>query len=420
MGGAFRLLVAAIGVYSCSGTSVADSAALQVQLQQRALRYFIEQHHPVTGLVRDKADNFADNSPSNVVASIAATGFGLVAIAHAGSVGTFPRDQAVAYATKVLRFARDGVPRHRGWFLHWIHWQTGERIWNSEYSPIDTALFIAGALYAGAALRDPQVKRLANQLYNEIDFSYFLTDDGTRPRKQTLSLSYTPERGFSMFQWNIYAEQKILLLLGLGHPSAPLPAGVWTSWNRSPSRIGGCQRHMGANMPLFVHQYSELFADFRSLDDGYPSYFDNTRTATLCSRVIAKRRAESFQTLRMGFWGYSAGESNGAYRVFNPRNGRSTVCIGCALGSIAWLPELILGDAGQWLTSPFSPRIWGRYGFVDSVDVDQDWASKRVLGITVGPIYMSIANLDSPSSIWSVFNEIPDIKLAFSRIRQRQ
>jgi hypothetical protein len=72
-------------------------------------------------------------------------------------VGKIPVKFARDYAFKTLRFVRDYVPHHKGWLVHFADWKTGDRAWGSEHSTIDTALFIAGALYAAEVLKDPAI-----------------------------------------------------------------------------------------------------------------------------------------------------------------------------------------------------------------------------------------------------------------------
>src|SRR5206468_2779471 len=116
------------------------------------------------------------------------------------------------------RFARDHVMRRNGWFTHFVDWETGARYPNSEISTIDTALFMAGALYAAQIYPGTELASIANSLYNDMDFIDMLTDGGRKPNKLTLSMAYYPERDFyNDAQWSMPAEEMMLLLLGLGH-----------------------------------------------------------------------------------------------------------------------------------------------------------------------------------------------------------
>lgn len=393
-----------------------SSAATPVQkeIERTALQFFLDNAHPTTGLVLDKAPNFLPTPASNRVSSIASTGFGLAVLANAAKRGMLDRQKAEEQILKTLEFCRTQVPRERGWFLHWVDWETGARAWKSEYSPIDTALFMAGALYASQIFPNPRIRQITRELYREMDFEFFLTANGTKPNKKTLSLSYTVENGFAPYEWDIYAEQKILLLLGLGHPTRPLPVAAWKAWRRFNSVEAMYSRIMGHEMPLFVHQYSQVFVDFRGFKHGEADYYENGVKATMLHRHMLTS-AKRFKTFAAGYWGVSAGEDPDGYKVWDPTRYAGTVCIGCTVASVMYSPFEVLGDLQRWYEGPHKAKIWGRYGFVDSINLDRDWYAKNVLGITVGPAFMSFANMSAATSIWQDFMKIPEIQNAMKR-----
>lgn len=389
---------------------------IQSEIERTSVQFFLDHAHPRTGLIRDKASNFKDTPSTNRVASIASTGFGLAVLANAAKRGLLDRREAEERILKALLFARDHVPRRNGWFLHWVDWETGLRAWKSEYSPIDTALFMAGALYAAQVFPGGQIQAISSELYQDMDFADYLTDGGAKPFKKTMSLSYSDEKGFEPYQWNIYAEQKILLLLGLGHPTRPISKDVWHAWLRFHSPRAILSGIMGHEMPLFIHQYSSAFIDFRELDDGHRNYHHNSYRASLLHRDL-RAKAKTL-TMKKGFWGLSAGEDPEGYKVYGPTDFKGTVCIGCAIASAMFLPGEVMWDATQWKQGEYKGKIWGRYGFSDSLDLDRNWFSQTVIGITVGPAYMSLANMKPQTSIWSDFMQIPAIKRAIRKIHR--
>jgi hypothetical protein len=398
-------------------TALGSPAETRAELESTALCYFLENAHPRTGLVRDNALNFAPtpDTPPYRRASIAATGFGLAVIVNAAERGMLPCEYAQDYARRVLSFVRDHVAARKGWLLHFIDWETGERVGQSEFSTIDTALFLAGALYAGQVYAHTPIAALAQELYERVDFIDMLTDGGAQPDKLTLTSSYRPERGYSQFQWSHYAEHMLLLLLGLGHPTHPLPTKTWYAWERQSITLPSGEELIGYNEPLFTHLYSQLFVDFRQFRDAYGNYFENGRLATLFNWDTC-RGDKRFETFREGFWGLSAGDSPDGYRAFSPVRYNGTVCPGCAVASVIYLPDMVLADAEGWMSGPYRDRIWGRYGFADSLNLDRDWVSQRVYGITVGPLFLALANMDEATSIWKTFNHISAIHRALARL----
>lgn len=409
-----RVLIAFAILLGCIPARAAEAPDFIESVERAALAYFLENTHSRTGLARDQAPNFpgVPHGSMGDVASSASTGFGLAVVANGALKGYVSKSVAYRYCLRSLRFAKHSAPKRNGWLLHFMDWSTGERIWNSEYSTIDTALFIAGALYAGSVFEGSEVQTLAHELYRGLDFHEYLTDGGARPGKLTLSMGYLPESGYIPAQWDMYAEQKLLLILGLGHPSRPLPVKSWRAWRRNSYR-----GLMGLGEALFVHQYSESFIDFRAFADGYPNYHRNSAEITRVHRALAAPDAK-YRTLREGFWGFSAGLAPRAeYHVYSALGYRGTVCIGCALASAQFSPEII-GDFKNWRTGRYAHKIWGRYGFVDSVDLDQNWFARSAIGITIGPGYMGFANTARTNTIWSRFMSIPAIRAGLARAAQ--
>ena len=221
------LLVAPL---SASPLTERDNALLE-DVQKRAMLYFTEHSDQVTGLTRDRAPNRWANS--SAPASISATGFALTAWCIADSRGWLPPGYALERVRVTLRFVASHVDHERGWLYHFIDPDTGRRVWHSEASTIDTALFLQGAIQAREYLNDPEVTDLVNRLYARVDWQWAL-NQGT-----TLSHGWRPERGFIRYRWDAYAEHMGLYLLGIGAPRHALPAGTWDAWHRPVVRYAG-------------------------------------------------------------------------------------------------------------------------------------------------------------------------------------
>ena len=174
--------------------------ALLDQIQQRAMLYFWQQADPTTGLVKDRANNFG--AEGYKVASIAATGFGLAGLAIGESHGWLTYDEAYERTLATLRYLRDDMPQEHGFYYHFVDASTGQRVWESEVSSIDTAWLLAGVLMAGEYFKDTEVEAIADELYGRVDFPWMLTDGGGRPDEQLLSHGWTPENGFLPYRWD--------------------------------------------------------------------------------------------------------------------------------------------------------------------------------------------------------------------------
>lgn len=392
-----------------SGSAYADVRVdtFQRDLKQRSLNYFLENTHSETGLVLDRATNQAPSLANNRMASIAATGFGLATVANASLQGLISREAAVTWVNRTLRGVSK-LEHRKGWLYHFVDWETGVRFGDCEISTVDTAWLIAGALYAAQVLGDATTSKLSNALFERMDFIDMLTDGGTKPSKKSLSMGWVPESGYLPAQWDSYAEQMILVLLGLGHPTRPLPAETWNVF-KQPAEEGV----YGRNLPLFVHQYSHLFVDFRKYTDGTFDYFKNSVVATSLDRAFAG--SSKHLSYREGFWGLSASGSNAGYQAFSPAFHNGTVCPGCAGASVIFDSQRILSDMKRWREGKYGKRIWGRYGFTDSLNLEQDWVDPDVIGITVGALYLALADLDEAHSIWRGFEKIPAVRNALMR-----
>ncbi len=120
-----------------------DDAFLD-ELEKLNFQFFWEQASPLTGLVRDRSNVFKNDNP--VVASIAATGFGLTALCIADKRNFIPSADARDRVLATLRFLWKKMPTHRGFFYHFADINTGERVWDSEVSSVDTSILLCGLL----------------------------------------------------------------------------------------------------------------------------------------------------------------------------------------------------------------------------------------------------------------------------------
>src|SRR5262245_59936984 len=136
---AFCLLAcgAAVSGSQKRALSSTDQSFLE-DLSRRSFRYFVEQSDPKTGLTLDRArvDGSVPDESHRNVASTAATGFGLTALSIAAERGWMGRDEARERVRASLEFFAERAHHERGWFYHWMHWRTGERMWRSEISSI--------------------------------------------------------------------------------------------------------------------------------------------------------------------------------------------------------------------------------------------------------------------------------------------
>jgi hypothetical protein len=378
------------------------------ELECLSFRYFWEQANPATGLVKDRC-NVRAATDDGVVASIAATGFGLTALCIAEQEGFILRDQAIERVTATLRSLWKKLPNHRGFFYHWANINTGERIWDSEISSVDTAILLCGVLTCREHFQDKEVTRLANEVFNRVDWTW-LSEDTT-----LLSHGWTPEFGFLPTRWDYYSELMMMYLLGLGSGSHPLRAETWNAWKRLTFEYDGL-RYIGSFAPLFVHQYSQAWFDFRGKRDRYADYFQNSVIATDVHRRFCVELSSQFPTYGDDLWGITASDSDKGYVIWGgppavgPIDG--TVVPSASAGSLPFLPQPTMRVLRTIRTR--HERAWCQYGFVNAFNPLKNWYDSEVVGIDTG-ITMLMAENARTGFVWDTFMRTPEAKRGMER-----
>ncbi len=388
-------------------------------LQKRSFRYFWEQADPQTGLVPDRARVDGSSLPPSHqnVASIAATGFGLSAMCIAADRNWIKKPEALERTRNTLRFFGTRAFQQRGWFYHWMDSKTGERRWNSEVSSIDTALLLAGVLTVRQCFRDdPEIVRLASDIYRRVDFRWMLNGD---PR--LLSHGWKPETGFLGPRWDTYSEDTILYLLAIGSPAYPISPASWQALWRDRYRYEGHAYFTTIGVPLFMHQYAHAWIDYRNRRETTGDridYFSNSVAATLAHRAFCVNLRYDFSHFGPDVWGITASDSAKGYLAWGgpPRDPDidGTVVPSAAGGSLMFTPEFS-SRALLTMHEKYGAKIYGRYGFVDAFNPKTGWIDTDVIGINAGIILLSAENMRS-ENVWRWFMQNPEIPLAMQRI----
>lgn len=370
------------------------------EVQRRAFRYFLDHADPRTGLVRDRASNFGGES--RTAASVAATGFALAAMPVGVERGWISRAKAASYCQRSLGYLLYEAPSEHGFFYHFMDMHTGVRLWRCEVSSIDTALLLAGGLAAGQYFRG-HTGALAQALLARADFGWMLTDGGCAPNSLTLCHGWTPEAGFLPHRWDTYAEQSILYLLALGSPTHPIPPQCWDAVKRPVGEYAGLRTFVGG--PLFIHQYSHVFVNFRGKVDRLGlDYWQASVNATLANRRFCMDQSGRFMGYGPDCWGLSASDCTDGYHVHGAPPGWAghdgTIAPHAALASMPFTPRQCIALA-KHLRRSYGDKLWGRYGFSSAFNVTRNWWSRDVLGIDIGCTLLMIENHRS-GLIWKL------------------
>lgn len=370
-------------------------------IEKTAFEFFWDQAHPTTGLIKDRAN--ATGSDTYTACSIASVGFGLTALCIAASRGYRSSDEIQARVRATLSTMRNNADGHEGFYYHFLDWSTGKRMWNCELSSIDTALLLCGALTARQYFSsDAQIVDLATQIYNAVNWPWML-NGGT-----TLSMGWKPESGFLDARWEHYCELMMIYLLGMGSPTHPLPASSWNAWSRPTYTYQGIT-YISAGDPLFTHQYSQAWFDFRNKHDAYADYFQNSVKATEAHKLFCLSLASQFSDYSDSLWGITASDSMHGYVAWGGPPAKGPIdgtVVPCAPGGS--LPFLY-SDCMKVLRNIRGayPKAWTRYGYIDAFNPLQNWYNPDVIGLDVG-ITMLMAENQRTQFVWNTFMKNPE------------
>lgn len=388
--------------------SQADDDFLE-ELERATFRFFDECAHPETGLVKDRSN--ADGNDGQWIASIAATGFGLAALCIGGRRGWLPHLQAQSRVQRTLRFLRDTLPNEHGFFFHFVDWGTGQRAWQCELSSIDTALLLCGVLTCRQHFTDPEIRSLAAEIYERVDWRWMTQGE------LLLRHGWKPESGFLNARWGRYCELMMLYLLAIGAPRHGLSEDSWLAWKRPWFNYGSWRYIHDEHAPLFIHQFSHAWFDFRGVRDAFADYFENSVAATAAHRHFCLSLRPEFPHFSVDLWGISASDSAKGYTVWGgpPRLGPldGTVVPCAAAGSLPFLPAECLRTL-RFARTRFGTQAWRRYGFVDAFNPATGWYNRDVIGIDLGITLLMAANLRS-GFVWQTFMENPEVRESMRR-----
>ncbi|MEO5823875.1 MAG: glucoamylase family protein [Vicinamibacteraceae bacterium] len=393
----------------------ADDAFLD-DLSRRSFAFFWEQTDPATGIIRDRSRT--DGSPSSdnhvKVGSIASVGFGLTGMCIAAERGWQPRDAILERTRVTLRTFADTLEHKNGWFYHWLNVYTGAREWQSEVSSIDTALLLGGVLSVRQCFAsDPVIATLATAIYHRVDFDWMRNGHPT-----LLSHGWRPESGMIVHRWDAFSEASMLYLLGIGSPTHPLPAASWRAWVRPTLTWDGTSyvTHAG---PLFLHQYSHAWIDFRRWRDPEAphDWFANSVAATRANQRYCLSLRDRFPGYSDTLWGITASDARDGYKAWGgpPSDPQvdGTVVPCAAAGSLMLAPDITL-PALKHMKARFGDRLYGRYGFANAFHPTANWIDPDVIGIDLGITLLSAENLRT-GNVWRWFMANPEIRTALRK-----
>ena len=400
----FLLLLALLSACPQGLSAIDKKDAVFLDLvEKQSFQYFVKAVNPANGLVLDKASNSKAPDFKYAPASIAAVGFGLAALTAGAERGWISKDAAAEQVKTTLKFFSEKMESEHGFFYHFVDMETGRRVWDCELSSIDTALFMAGALTAAQYFDSPEIKDLAKDLYERVDWKWMANGS------PYLAMGWKPGKQFLPHVWSDYNESMVMYILALGSPTFPLAPESWQAIRRPRGKYKG--HELILSPPLFTHQFSHAFIDFRGKRDAFADYFENSVQATLANRQFCIDSAKSFKTYGKDSWGLTASIGPDGYKAYGAPPGPAlhdgTVAPSAAAASIVFTPEYALSAMKHWYAR-YRDDLWGSYGFADSFNLDRDFFAPDAYGINLGPTVLMIENYRS-GLIWKLFMSRPEV-----------
>ena len=382
------------------------------EIQRAAFHFFWSEASEKTGQVKDRA--LANGNDSRKMSSIAATGFGLTSLCIGDQREFGKHPEILERARRTLKFLANDLHNEHGFFYHFIHMETGQRWEKCEISSIDTSILLCGVLTARQYFDDQQIKELATKIYERVDWPWMLNGGST------LSMGWHPESGVLNARWEHYCELMMIYLLAIGSPAHPVPPSSWNAWTRPKIKYQGIE-YISGNDPLFTHQYSQAWFDFRNQRDAYADYFENSVKATKAHKLFCLSLRDRFPDYSEDLWGISASDYVKGYTAWGgpsvqggPLGPIDGSIVPCATGgSLPFLFDDCIRVL-RHLRGPYRERVWKKYGFIDAFNPLSGWYDADVLGIDLG-ITMLMAENHRSGFVWNTFMKNPEAQSAMQK-----
>ncbi len=235
-------------------------------------------------------------------------------------------------------------------------------------------------------------------------------------------------------RWERYDESTLAYVLGLGEPAFPLPAESYQAHTASYEWKEIYDYEYLYSGPLFTHQLSHLWLDFRGMQDAFMrehglDYFENSRRATYAQQEYARRNPNGWEGFSEVCWGLTACEGpgpaeltiDGAKRVFfdyvargvpdGPDDG--TVAPWSVVASLPFAPEIVLPALEHFQATEVGKHPYGLEATFNTTFPDEKcrecgWLSPWHFGINQGPIVLMIENHRS-ELLWRLMRSCPYI-----------
>ncbi len=374
-----------------------------------------------------------DSTRRNDMASIAGVGFALPAYVIGVERGFITREQGYERVLNTLKTIRDNIDHKNGFYVHFVDIKTGQRYNKSEYSTIDTAIMLMGAIVVGEYFGE-EIKEISDELLQRTKWEWLVAE---RKGKPSFRMAYNPDKDGAYMNgnndgwvpnawWDHYAEQLMMYILYAGQDDCDeeLARQLYLGFERPVGSFKSDNYVHCTGNPLFIHQFTHAFFDFRQYNDmkGF-DWFQNSVTATIANRETSKYLGHNENT-----WGLTAMHSQKGYYVVGgfPRSYKYNYLDGDdidgtfapygPLSSMPFTPELSK-QALQYIHNEM-PFMFGKYGIYDSYNLtgDKPWCSESYLAIDKGPTILMLDNY-LYGTTWKYFMQSEFVKKSINVLK---
>ncbi len=386
-----------------------------------------------------------DRYPAKTFSSIAATGFGLGAYITGIENKYITREAAAGRVLNTLQTLWTlpqgpepiDVSGHKGFFYHFLNLEDAKRYKTVELSSIDSGLLMAGILSCMSYFDDKnddtekQIRTLSDSLFLRVDWNWMMKSNGR------MSMGWHPEKGFIESDWKGYNEAMVLLIMAMGSPTHPIPDNSWQKWCETYQQDTFYRQKNLQFDPLFGHQYSHIWIDFREIKDSFmlankDDYFENSKKATLSNRAYCVANPSQYKGYSNKCWGLSACDGpinktiivDGIERKFFDYRARGacsiqvvddgTITPTASGGSFAFTP-IESEECLEFMWNTYYNDLIGNYGFKDAFNLTykdekhpKGWFDTDYLGIDQGAIILQIQNHET-EILWKTMKKNPYI-----------
>lgn len=400
-------------------------------IQAAHLNYMVEGAAPLSGMALERIhmDGIYPENDSDIITT-GASGFGIAGLIVAMERGFIPRRQGVAQLRKIVDFLENAERFHGAW-PHWLVDGTGK---TAPFSPkdnggdlVETAFLVQGLLCARQYLMDgsreeEEIAADIDRLWREVEWDWYQNG------KEVLYWHWSPDYGWEMnFPVEGYNEGLIMYILGASSPTHPItPEAYHKGWARDGKIVTDKERyglplvlrHNGAEEyggPLFWSQYSFIGLEPQGLKDRYADYWELNCNHSLINYRYCVENPEGYEGYGPDCWGLTASYSPYGYDAHMPHvRDLGVITPTAALSSFPYTPYESWAALRHFYFD-LGDKIWGRYGFYDAFSEEEQWYTKRYLGLDQLTIAPMIENYRS-GLLWRLFMNCPEVQEGLERL----